>query len=886
MDQVCMIDGKCSKKYPRALIKDTISGEDGYPLYRRRSTEDNGKSAIIRMRNQDVEIDNRWIVPYSPLLSKVYNAHINVEYCNSVKAIKYICKYVTKGSDMAVFGVATANRLDEVTQYQMGRYISSNEALWRILSFPIHERHPAVVHLAVHLANGQRVYFTPETAAQRAVQPPTTTLTAFFKLCETDTFARTLLYSEVPQYYTWNAPSKAFQRRKQGTPVEGHPNVFFTDALGRLYTVHPKNDECFYLRLLLITVRGPTSFEYLRTVDGQLCATYREACQRLHLLENDAHWDSTLADAAISAHAYQIRALFSVIISTCFPSNPLDLWEKYKDHMTEDILNRMRRNAGNQEMLITLEMYNEALILIEDMCLAMTSKALAQLGMPAPNRAAHDLFNLDLQREQQYDCNELQTFVNTNVPKLNRDQKNVYDIIMQAVNDNLGGLYFLDAPGGTGKTFLISLILARIRSQRKIALALASSGIAATLLDGDRTAHSALKLPLNLQINENPTYNISKNSGMGRVLQQCAIILWDECPMAHKRSLEALNRTLQDLRNDQRPFSNALILLAGDFRQTLPVIPKSTAADALNACLKSSTLWQFVKRLTLTTNMHVQLQNDPSAAVFSKQLLDIGNGKVQIDDAELITLPANFCTIVQSKEELIQKVFPNLVQQYKNLDWLSERAILAPKNEYVNRLNHSIQEKLPGTIVTYKSIDRVVDDDDAVNFPIEFLNSLEPPGMPPHCLQLKIGSPIILLRNLHPPKLCNGTRLAVKKLMANVIEATILSGKFKGENVLIPRIPLIPTEQPIEFKRLQFPVRLAFVKTINKAQGQTMKTCGVDLEDPCFSHGQLYVACTRTGSPKNLFIFTPGGKTKNVVYANALNWVYNCLFFFIFFLKF
>ncbi|XP_071033027.1 ATP-dependent DNA helicase pif1-like, partial [Parasteatoda tepidariorum] len=150
------------------------------------------------------------------------------------------------------------------------------------------------------------------------------------------------------------------------------------------------------------------------------------------------------------------------------------------------------------------------------------------------------------------------------------------------------GLYFLDAPGGTGKTFLISIILATIRSQNNIALAIASSGIAATLLDGGRTAHSALKLPLNVQVIETPTCNISKDSGMGKVLRSCQVIIWDECTTAHKKSLEALNRTLKDLRGNEQLFGGALILLAGDFRQTLPVIPRSTPADELNACLKSS----------------------------------------------------------------------------------------------------------------------------------------------------------------------------------------------------------------------------------------------------------------------------------------------------------
>lgn len=98
--------------------------------------------------------------------------------------------------------------------------------------------------------------------------------------------------------------------------------------------------------------------------------------------------------------------------------------------------------------------------------------------------------------------------------------------------------------------------------------------------------------------------------------------------MAHKKSLEALNRTLQDLRGNTQQFGALLILLAGDFRQTLPVIPRSTPADELNACLKSYILWLNVQ----TVNMRVQLQQDPSAARFSKQLLDVGNGEMPIDD--------------------------------------------------------------------------------------------------------------------------------------------------------------------------------------------------------------------------------------------------------------
>lgn len=867
----CMVDGKCSKRYPRTLISETITGNDGYPLYRRRSLADNGRSTIVKVNQQDIEIDNRWIVPYSPILSKTFKAHINVESCHSVKSIKYICKYVTKGSDMAVIGFGAENSNDEVTQYQMGRYVSSNEAFWRIFSFAIHERHPTVVHLAVHLENGQRVYFTAQNAVQRAHQPPSTILTSFFETCQNDHFAQTLLYSEMPKYYTWNQSTKKFMRRKQGKPVPGYPGVYSTDAIGRIYSVHPSNDECFYLRLLLVNVRGPTSFQHLRTVNGELCGSYREACHRLQLLENDAHWDQTLNDAVISSQAHQIRTLFSIIICTCFPSKPIDLWIKYKDNMCDDILFNIRNRTGNLNLQISEEIYNQALISIEDMCLMMSNKLLCQLGMAAPNRPMHDAFHQELQREKSYDLNTLKESIQINLPLLNEEQKYVFDTLMKVINDGTGGIYFLDAPGGTGKTFLITLILATIRSKNEIALALASSGIAATLLEGGRTAHSALKLPLNMQSNETPTCNISKNSAMAKVLQQCKLIVWDECTMAHKKSLEALDRTLKDLRNNQNQFGGAMILLSGDFRQTLPVVPRSTQADELNACLKSSNLWKHVKVLHLSKNMRVMLQNDQSGDIFSKQLIDIGNGKFPIDVLTgCITFPESFCQLTQSKAELIQKVFPNVAQNYLFHDWLSERAILAAKNTDVNELNFKIQDDIPGEMRTYKSVDTATNEDDVVNYPPEFLNSLDLPGLPPHNLQLKVGSVVIMLRNINQPKLCNGTRLAIKKLLNNVIEAIILKGKYKGEDVLIPRIPMIPTDVPFEFKRLQFPVRLAFAMTINKSQGQSLSVCGINLENPCFSHGQLYVACSRVGKPSALFVYAPGNQTKNIVYHKVL----------------
>ncbi|RZF47834.1 hypothetical protein LSTR_LSTR012849 [Laodelphax striatellus] len=131
----CMKDGKCTKRYPKELLKETRTGSDGYPLYKRRKPEDGGYTAQIQFKNSTIEVDNRWVVPYCPLLSRIFNAHLNVEFCNSIKSIKYVCKYINKGSDMAVFDIVTPDICNEVQQYELGRYISSNEAIWRMLTF-------------------------------------------------------------------------------------------------------------------------------------------------------------------------------------------------------------------------------------------------------------------------------------------------------------------------------------------------------------------------------------------------------------------------------------------------------------------------------------------------------------------------------------------------------------------------------------------------------------------------------------------------------------------------------------------------------------------------------------------------------------------------------
>ena len=131
-------------------------------------------------------------------------------------------------------------------------------------------------------------------------------------------------------------------------------------------------------------------------------------------------------------------------------------------------------------------------------------------------------------------------------------------------------------------------------------------------------------------------------------------------------------------------------------------------------------------------------------------------------------------------------------ENYQKSEWLHVRCILAPLNDIMEKINTSLMDKVPGESVVYRSFDQTTEESEACTYPTDVLNSFNPPGLPPHELALKEGCPIILLRNLDAPRLMNGTRLIVKRLMKNVIVATILTGVASRKDVLIARIGLIP----------------------------------------------------------------------------------------------
>lgn len=150
LTSLCMTNGICLTKYSRRFVTKIQTGEDWYPVYRRRDINKGRQVTTLSIWERMINIGNRWIIPYPPILCRSFN----VEYFHSVQDIKYICKYINKG----FFRVR--NAYDEVENYLNRQYIRKSKALWRILEFPVHNRHPTIVHLAVHLEKEQWVYFS------------------------------------------------------------------------------------------------------------------------------------------------------------------------------------------------------------------------------------------------------------------------------------------------------------------------------------------------------------------------------------------------------------------------------------------------------------------------------------------------------------------------------------------------------------------------------------------------------------------------------------------------------------------------------------------------------------------------------------------------------
>ncbi|XP_071928011.1 uncharacterized protein [Coffea arabica] len=615
----------------------------------------------------------------------------------------------------------------------------------------------------------------------------------------------------------------------------------------------------------------------------------REAALELGLLESDSYIEETLEEAAGFQMPSSLRFLFATLLLHCAPTNPSLLWEKF-----EMVLSRDFARAQVQTHCSAAEIRRKVLFDINK-SLQHMGRHISEYKLVADSitLGCHESMTKEVDGEMNIVVSPEDLLI---ASKLNAEQKHAYDLILPSVFSSRGQSFFIDGPGGTGKTFLYRSLLATLRSQGYIAIAVATSGVAASLLPGGRTVHSRFKIPLDFS--RNKTCQLSKQSSMAQLIIQCGLFLWDEASMAKRDTIQAFDELLKDLMETSDSFGGKVVVFGGDFRQTLPVIQGVTKDQLIQASLLHSSLWSSMHKIKLKHNMRAVL--DPA---FSRFLLAVGEGAELVDANNQICLPGHmvipfhnikrffrqvlYISCASSHvpvlfHQLIAYTFPDLNLYSSNPYEMISRCILTPKNTSVEDINEMMIQRFPGQLFTYTSSDQTVDQRFQADYE-DFLNSQNPKGLPPHKLMLKESCPLILLRNLNPAEgLCNGTRLICRQLRRHTICAEIAFGQHKGKKIFIPRIPLQTPDNEkngIPFIRRQFPVRLCFAMTINKAQGQTLDYVGVYLKEPVFSHGQLYVALSRAKTADAVkVLILPGTfaeiktdcKTRNIVFDEIL----------------
>ncbi|XP_009796237.2 uncharacterized protein [Nicotiana sylvestris] len=223
--------------------------------------------------------------------------------------------------------------------------------------------------------------------------------------------------------------------------------------------------------------------------------------------------------------------------------------------------------------------------------------------------------------------------------KLNHEQQMAYNVIIDRISSNRPGAFFVDGPGGTGKTFLYRALLATVRSKGFIALATATSGVAASILPGGRTAHSRFKI--SIDIDENFSCNISKQSSLACLIRDAKLIVWDEVSTAKKKMIETFDLLLKDLLNTNVLFGGKVVVFGGDFRQTLLVVRNGKREDFIHESLLYSDIWPRLEKLQLSENMRAK--TDPA---FCESLMRIGNGKEPLTSENKIEIPKSLLSLI------------------------------------------------------------------------------------------------------------------------------------------------------------------------------------------------------------------------------------------------
>lgn len=589
--------------------------------------------------------------------------------------------------------------------------------------------------------------------------------------------------------------------------------------------------------MLLSVCKGATSFEDLATCDGVIHPSFRSACFARGMMADDVELIATFDEIVeITVSLTQLRQHFVSMLLHGGPQDPRALFNRFVDDLSDS-------SDGQHAVGIALHA-------IEDIMSAMgRSLTEPDFGFLLPEipdvprvrkRQRQECRHISVEESRMERDRLLQMFT--------AEQQDALDQIVAAYDTGSSNVFVLLASAGCGKTVFANCLAAYFRALHREVVCVAASALAAMLLTGGSTAHSAFHLPI--PCNDATTCNLS--SWQRAHLKTVDMIVYDECSMVLDDVADTLDRTLRDIMQLQKPFGGKLIVWMGDFKQLLPVV---RYGKGQNHTIQRCSWWRTSVKLTFTHNWRAH--DNPEYTAF---LEDVGCGRI-----DKVVVPV--ACRVSNYDELIAKVYGD--------EWGTSSMILALTLETCDEINRLCFAKHPGDLTECPAADFCMDCIDMDAYPPDYIASLSMKGAPPWMLQLKVGAKYMCIRNLNAPRgIINGTMLRLLRIGRRYLQMQVLTGKSAGSVELFMKSKFTITPEasglPFTVVRTQYPVIPAYCLSVHKAQGQSLMKLGVVFESDPFTHGQLYVALSRVGGWERVFAHFQGDDIYNIVLKHLL----------------
>ena len=647
--------------------------------------------------------------------------------------------------------------------------------------------------------------------------------------------------------------------------------------------------------MLLKNVPSPTSFQMLKTHRGVLYPTFKDAARARGLLRSGEQLQSILNEAFAMSTSLRVCETFASLLLFAEVPDPPQMFRRNLRQFTDDLPPDSPRNV---RIGVAAWRINQVLQAhgahIQFYIPGVQPQEFEPPDLPVDDNANADtlLYQQSIHNRFVLDLHQLKVY------------HKFFDAIQRTRRQPQGThqrQFFVDAPAGYGKTMLNNSILgtcfdgmvnphrtmragqrrrpprARIRPVRIAAVA--TTNQAAQLLLHGETAHSKFRIPLVLSGNEDEFFPIHPNSDDARYIRALESMIFDECPATHRHLLQALDRTLRYIRGNNLPWGGLIVLFSGDFRQILPIVEGQTPAHSINASFKFSPLWEGIRTLRLRINHRARNRR------WQNFLLRLGNGHPSGNQSHYLVSLGRHCTVTTTIEGVVRRIYGDVLRQQALPppellhEYYAERLILAPKHIVVDAVNDFITNAFLGHEYRFRARERLMEVSRRV--PQESLASLNPGNMGPHLLRIKVGMPLILIRTINKHAgLVTGVRCIVLQCTPNVLRVRLLTGRGAGsEHCLYQNWynnASSTARSGVRFERFQFPVKPAFVCTIDRSQGMTLEHVGLLLrQKQVFAHGQLYTAVSRAPDPVNIVVqLSPDNararRTTNVVFPQVL----------------